>query len=145
MQGWLLDWIGRVQEKERAMCLMTLYQLWLARNDARESAQIEDPNIMANRSRFLLEEWQAVRSMGLKSVSRQVEHWRPPDNTWQKANLDGSFKQGSEGGGGGVVIRDHHGNFVVGSCCFFPYASDPEGAELLACREADPSSESWCW
>lgn len=38
--------------------------------------------------------------------------------------------------GGGAVLRDHHGEFVAGSCHFFPRVLDPEGAELLACKEA---------
>jgi hypothetical protein len=35
-----------------------------------------------------------------------------------------------------VVLRDHHGDFIVGACRFFPAVSDPEGAELRACRLA---------
>jgi ribonuclease HI len=35
-----------------------------------------------------------------------------------------------------MVLRDHHGDFLMGGCRFFPSATDPEGAELLACRLA---------
>jgi ribonuclease HI len=51
-------------------------------------------------------------------------------------NTDGSFSSGDGSGGGGVVLRDHHSDFIVGDCRFFPAVSDPEGAELRACRLA---------
>jgi hypothetical protein len=37
-------------------------------------------------------------------------------------------------GAGGVVLRDHHGTFLHGACCFFPYLVDAESPELQACR-----------
>jgi hypothetical protein len=40
---WMLDWIGGLDEKELAIGVMVLYQLWLARNDAREETRILDP------------------------------------------------------------------------------------------------------
>jgi hypothetical protein len=36
VQRWVLDWVGRLQDKEIVVGMMTLYQIWLARNDARE-------------------------------------------------------------------------------------------------------------
>ena len=59
--------------------LMTVYQLWLARNYKRDTARIEDPQVIVKRATFLVEEW-----MGPKSASNGangspvVEQWCPP-------------------------------------------------------------------
>jgi hypothetical protein len=37
-------------------------------------------------------------------------------------------------GDGGVIIHDHHVLPFAGSSLFFPIVTDPERAELLACR-----------
>jgi hypothetical protein len=42
LQGWLLDWMGQLSEKELSFGLMFIYQMWLARNEARDQDQIED-------------------------------------------------------------------------------------------------------
>jgi hypothetical protein len=44
LKGWLLDWLGRVEENAIARMMMLLYNLWLARNNARDSTHIEDPS-----------------------------------------------------------------------------------------------------
>jgi ribonuclease HI len=64
-----------------------------------------------------------------------VEHWRPPDTGWFKINVDGAFQTADGNGGGGVVIRNHHGDFLLGSCPFFPQIADAECSEILACRQ----------
>ena len=56
LRFWLLDWFGRIGDKELAMGLMALYQLWQARNDARDSERIEDPLSIACRTMALVEE-----------------------------------------------------------------------------------------
>jgi ribonuclease HI len=116
--------------------MMTLYQLWMARNDARERELIEDPRITSRRTVALVEEWDEVNCKPSQlNRPRVVEHWLSPPEGWIKLNTDGSFRQESGIGGGGAVLRDHHGRFIAGSCHFFPACSDPERAELLACRQ----------
>jgi hypothetical protein len=100
--------------------LMTIYHLWLARNEAREAVQIEDPNCTASRSFFLLEEWTNSRTAGPVRSTGRVEHWLPPTQGWTKINVDGAFNRDTCHGGGGVVLRDHHGVFLAGACRFFP-------------------------
>jgi ribonuclease HI len=34
------------------------------------------------------------------------------------------------------VHRNHHGGFMAGSCHFLPHTTDPERAELEACKRA---------
>jgi hypothetical protein len=47
LAGWVLDWIRGLDEKELAIGIMVLYQLWLTRNDAREETRIIDPQQIA--------------------------------------------------------------------------------------------------
>jgi hypothetical protein len=106
--------LGKISDNELAFVIMTLYQLWLPRNDARNYRW---------RSAFLVEEWINVIGMPLpKSKTPKVEH-----DGWHKANSDGAFLQATGQGGGGAVIRNHHGEFVAGSSHFSPMASGPAG------------------
>jgi hypothetical protein len=57
LRRWCLEWLGKLKDKELAVGVMALYQLWLARNDAREEVQVSDPREIAKRSLFLVEEW----------------------------------------------------------------------------------------
>ncbi|KAM0909096.1 hypothetical protein ACQ4PT_015043 [Festuca glaucescens] len=134
LQLWLLDNLGNLEEKELRFMLMTLYQLWLAQNDAHDEAHIEDPSYTARRTFFLVE-WVALKTPTPSSLQRPVEHWIPPAQGWAKVNVDGAFSKESDIGGGGVILRDHHGGFISGACNFFSPVSDPERAELLACRQ----------
>jgi hypothetical protein len=45
-QVWLLEWFGNLQEKELGIAMLTIYQLWVSRNDARDLPMIEDPVMM---------------------------------------------------------------------------------------------------
>ena len=56
LKGWLLDWIGKADDQETAWALMLMYGLWLARNDARDNKQVEDPQSIAKRAAAGLEE-----------------------------------------------------------------------------------------
>jgi ribonuclease HI len=136
LSGWLLEWIVSAKDADVEIAFMVLYQMWLARNAARDNAQIEDPEAIARRSIHLVEEWHQVQECKGAKPLVQKEHWRPPDQGWIKVNADGAMIQASGHGGGGVVARDHDGRFLAGSSHFFPSLLDPEHAELLACQKA---------
>jgi hypothetical protein len=131
-----LDWIGREKEKKIAWAFFTLYNLWSARNDAREHGVIADPVSIVRRSVEGVTKWWNIHHPNkLKSPSVK-EHWLYPDVGWLKVNADGAFRDAGKVGGGGVVIRDHHGKFISGACHFFPQVRDAKCAELLACKRA---------
>jgi ribonuclease HI len=116
--------------------MMTLYQSWLARNEARDSKRIDDPEVIAKRSVHLLEEWRNVQSPKATRQPKPRDRWTPPAMGWIKINVDGAMAKNSEKGGGGVVVRDHDGRFLAGACHFSPSLQDPEDAELRACKSA---------
>nr|XP_051220950.1 uncharacterized protein LOC127339093 [Lolium perenne] len=134
--NWMLEWLSSVQQPVLEITMMTLYQSWLARNEARDSKKIDDPVSIAKRSIHLLEEWHNVQAPMIAKPPPPKEHWFPPAEGWMKVNVDGAMWTNSEKGGAGVVVRDHDGRFIAGSCHFFPSLLDPEDVELRACQRA---------
>jgi hypothetical protein len=133
-KGWLLEWIGKIDGKSAVWILMMVYNLWLARNDARESRKIEDPKSIVQKSVAGVEKWMNIHCTA-KPKAKVVEHWLPPPIGWSKVNVDSAFRHSENWGGGGVVIRDHNGSFLSGACQFFPHVADAEGDELMACKQ----------
>jgi hypothetical protein len=60
LQKWLLQWFGSCESEELCMGMTVLYQLWLARNEARVQTCIEDPEKTDSWSMFLVKEWKAA-------------------------------------------------------------------------------------
>jgi ribonuclease HI len=125
-----------MEEKELGLAIMLIYQMWLARNEARDAVQIVAPQDIVRRSLALLEEWVGVHGKQEHPSIKVREQWNPPEEGWIKANVDGAFSSDRSCGGCGVVLRDHHGGFRGGATHFFTHVSDPERAELLACKQA---------
>lgn len=68
LQGWMLDWLGNLDDTEMVIGTMTIYQLWLARNDAREEAKMPGPQDIAKR---------LISALASKPAS-VMERWLPP-------------------------------------------------------------------
>lgn len=135
MRSWVLDWLGSASEEEKRVVLRAWYEMWLARNCARDREKIEDPVLIAERVICLDEEWQSIKESNTRPrVQRSMDPWTKPEEGWTKVNTDGALAKHGGSGGGGAVLRNHHGSFVAGACHFFPVAADPELVELLACR-----------
>jgi ribonuclease HI len=114
-----------------------MYQLWLARNEARDGAMIEGPKSVARKTISPTEEWHQVHAkLQAVPIPRPRERWCPSGDGMCKINTDGSFSSSEKCGGGGAVVRSHDGAFVAGASHFFPNVIDPEGAEVLACKHA---------
>jgi hypothetical protein len=97
--------------------LVVLYQIWLSRNDAMDSKQIDEPYNIANR---LLEEWCNIQDQPAPKPEEPKECWSPLAINWYKLNVDATLAKSSRKGGGGVVIHDHDGSYIAGSFHFFP-------------------------
>jgi ribonuclease HI len=93
-------------------------------------------NAIVRRSVGLVEEWWVSRPSGTPHMPKVVEQWCPPDEGVIKANADGAFLPVLGSSDIGVVLRNHHGGFLRGASCFLAAATDPERAEILACRRA---------
>jgi hypothetical protein len=87
LQSWFLQWLGSLDEVELVTGMMALYQLWLARNNARDCPMIEDTEDIAGRIVGLLEEWHGLRGEASTSSPKPVGRWSPPRVGWHKANV----------------------------------------------------------
>jgi hypothetical protein len=92
LKGWLLDWIGKEKGDKVAWMMMLLYNLWQARNEARETERIEDPKTIAKRTVAGIEEWAQVHTSKPGEPTRVVERWAPPSQGWSRINVDGAFR-----------------------------------------------------
>jgi ribonuclease HI len=135
LKGWLLDWIGKAHQKELELAFTLIYNLWQARNDARETQQLQDPAAIVRKSIAAVEEWHSLRARPANTATKPIMRWQAPSDGWCKVNTDGAYKNAEGNAGGGVVVRDHHGGFLAGACHFFTNVADAEGAELHACRQ----------
>jgi ribonuclease HI len=135
LKGWLLDWIGKGQQRELELAFTLIYNLLQARNDARESQEMQDPAVIVRKSIAAVEEWHSLRTRPTATATRPITRWQVPPEGWCKVNTDGAYRSAEGNAGGGVVVRDHHGGFLAGACHFFTNVADAEGAELHACRQ----------
>jgi ribonuclease HI len=134
LRGWLLDWIGKSDGDQMTWFFFLLYNLWQARNDARESKVMRNPSVIVAQTLAGASEWKDIHSRSPGIKNRVVERWQRPEGGFLKVNVDGAFRHAENNGGGGAVVRNSHGEFCAGASRFFPHVVDAEGAELLACR-----------
>jgi hypothetical protein len=104
LKGWLLDWIGKGHQKELELAFTLIYNLWQARNDARESQQLQDPAVIARKSIAAVEEWLSLRAAPVTTATKPIVRWQVPSEGWCKVNTDGAYRnaEGSAGGCGHV-------------------------------------------
>lgn len=73
---WMLEWLGTVKASDMDITMMVLYQLWLARNSARETRMMENPELIAKRALHLIEEWQNIQNPKPAQTPVQKERWQ---------------------------------------------------------------------
>lgn len=134
---WILQWLAKASGEEKVIVFRAWYEMWMARNGARDSNRIECPTTICDRVIRLMEEWKSIHEGNHNHPGPvQIEKWRRPEEGWVKANADGALAKQLRTGGGGAVLRDNNGKFIAGSCHFFPSTHDADVAELKACRRA---------
>jgi hypothetical protein len=53
--------------------------------------QIEDPRVIAEKTRGAVEEWSSLQIKAPTSNIQSTEHWLCPELGWVKVNVDGAF------------------------------------------------------
>jgi hypothetical protein len=76
LKCWLLEWMGKSAHEIIEWFVLLIYNLWLARNEARDSLYIEDPRSIVKGTIEGMEEWKEVHR---PNVSRMIvrEVWSP--------------------------------------------------------------------
>ena len=117
--------------------VQALYGLWLARNEAQDGKRIKAPHEILATVLMHMEEWRLAHPTSNNIQTRQPpQPWEPLAEGWTKVNSDGATSKLGSKAGEGAVLRDHMGAFRAGVCHLFSGVTDPEVAELLACRRA---------
>ena len=87
--------------EERELMMVAWYELWLARNNARETKKIEEPATITNRVVYLRDEWKYVHVKAPQQPKqRNLQPWKKPDVGWVKANADGAMAIRKKNGSG---------------------------------------------
>ena len=85
--------------------------MWLARNNARDDKEIEEPRSIMERVLGLIKEWESNNERPTAMLpSSSTQCWERLDYGWVKANCDGPMSKASDFGGGGTVLRDPMGS-----------------------------------
>lgn len=66
MRSWVLEWLAGASVEERELVMMAWYELWLARNNARETKKIEALGTITRRVLCLRDEWRSVHAKVMK-------------------------------------------------------------------------------
>lgn len=94
MRAWLLEWLGRTGSEEKELVLRGWYELWLARNAAKDLKRIQDPTGIRDRVLHLAEEWKATHEVVVRHREAwALERWMKPEEGWIKANADGAMSE----------------------------------------------------
>lgn len=132
---WLLGWFAEASDEERGAMVQATYELWLARNEARDGKRIAPPHEIMEQVVSHMAEWRAVHDDVKPPREQQSKQkWKPPEEGWLKLNSDGAVSRTGNKGGAGAVIRDENGAFHAGLCHIYRGMNDPEMLEVLACR-----------
>lgn len=120
----MLHCLGQAGMDEKILYLRALYEMWLARNNARDSHKLEEPLLIRDKVIHLTAEWRSIQDARSRIAGpRPLSKWTPLEEGWVKANADNAVAKPLEFGGGGAVLRDHHGAFLAGACHFPPLSS----------------------
>lgn len=119
IRSWFLEWVGQAATEEKVLYCRGLYELWLARNNAKESQRMEGPSNIKDRVLLLCAEWNDLKEVRRgNTTGHATQKWTAPDEGWLKANADGAMAKTMDNSGGGAILRDRHGAFIAGACHF---------------------------
>lgn len=80
LSNWLLEWFGQKKETDKAVTIMFLYHMWLARNATRDGKQVENARAVVNRIWALLDEWVMIHAPVARPNRSSINTpWNPPE------------------------------------------------------------------
>jgi hypothetical protein len=139
-KAWVLDFLGRSNDREMITMAVTVWHLWEARNGVQNGEKRKHPNSLAIQIKVYIElilqhliKTPANHRRETPSTSPQ---WSPPPEGVVVVNVDAALFSSSSKMGVGVVIRDHSGNFLVACSKLLDQVTAPEIAEAPAIRSA---------
>jgi ribonuclease HI len=137
---WVLDFLGRSNDREAMILAVSVWHLWEARNAVRNDEKRKHPNSLAEQIKayialILLHLFKPTTIHSRDSTSTSPQ-WSPQPEGTAIVNVDAALFSSSSRMGVGVVIRDHSGKFLVACSKLLDEVIAPELAEALAVRSA---------
>lgn len=68
-----MDWLHHAGEEQKMTMLMGFYELWIARNNAREGRVLEDPTDIRDRVLYLSDEWISIHESVERTTTNSVD------------------------------------------------------------------------
>jgi hypothetical protein len=137
---WVFDFLSRSTERECMIMMVTIWHLWLARNDARNDAPMRHPHTIVQQIKAYVEMIEMHLYDQNPSTRREPNssraRWAPPPEGTICVNVDAALFTSSRQMGTGVVIRNHNGECLLACSELRDEVTSPEIAEALACRRA---------
>ena len=118
---------------------MTCWQLWEARNDARNDKGVLHPDRVAGKIKAYVDniiQYCYTAKSATRCDSSPTPRWIPPPVGSVCVNVDAALFPNDNRIGWGVIIRDHNGVFKLSCSESIDGLTSPELAEALAIRRA---------
>ncbi|XP_004292412.1 PREDICTED: putative ribonuclease H protein At1g65750-like [Fragaria vesca subsp. vesca] len=134
IEVWFWDMIDMLSGETLGAFLMTLWVIWVERNNMVWRGKYYNAANMFEWSITLLREYKECHQHSGSKKKRAISKWSCPPRGRLKVNIDGSFEQELGSGGVGVVVRNYEGECVATFARPFQYALSAFHMEAEALR-----------
>ncbi|KAM0914022.1 hypothetical protein ACQ4PT_011738 [Festuca glaucescens] len=138
MRLWVFAFLERASHIQATTFAVTCWQIWEARNDARNDRDCLQPSRLANNILVYVDsivKFCSNSSPTKRCVSPPKSHWSPPPVSTSCVNVDAAVFQSENLVGWGAVVRDHRGAVQLAGHGTVQGSLGPEAAEALAVRQ----------
>jgi hypothetical protein len=139
MRLWVFAFLERASHIQATSFAVTCWQIWEARNDARNGRGCLQPSRLANNILVYVDsivKFCSKPSPTKRCVSPPKSRWSPPPVGTSCVNVDAAVFQSENLVGWGAVVRDHCGMVQFAGHGTMQGSLGPEAAEALAVRQA---------
>ena len=141
-RGWIHEAIAGLAHDKLVRLVVTLWAIWHARRKAIHENIFQSPlSTHSFIERFIADLETAMPTVerkgdaGAGCAPAAAPKWIPPPQGLMKVNVDATLSKNSDIVAMAAVARDGAGAFMGASALVMKGISDPETAEVLACRE----------
>ena len=141
-RGWIHEAIAGLAHDKLVRLVVTLWAIWHARRKAIHENIFQSPlSTHSFIERFIADLETAMPTVerkgdaGAGCAPAAAPKWIPPPQGLMKVNVDAALSKNSDIVAMAAVARDGAGAFMGASALVMKGISDPETAEVLACRE----------
>ncbi|XP_030969948.1 uncharacterized protein LOC115990241 [Quercus lobata] len=113
---------------------MVVWALWNRRNNLRLGKKAEPLNILMQKAKPHLGDFQHYNTARVEPVGRPPTSWQPPGPFQYKVNMDGALFEADNTAGPRVVIRNEHGQVMASLSERIRLPSSVLEVEALAAR-----------